>query len=345
MEKLSIVVPVYNIVNYLEECVDSLIGQKYRNCEIILVDDGSTDGSSVLCDNLCAKDDRIKVIHQKNQGLSGARNSGLMAANGAYISFIDSDDYVSPEMFAILILRLEETGASVAICNFEVFNKGGRYPSHRYGNRVIDFAPDTQTAYYSAALDSSCNRVFRAEPIRENTIIFEHKNIVAQEDYWFQVRLFSHINRIVTIEDCLYHYRERGSSITKSHFDGDITARNIYFYIRSEEYIKKETNRSIEWFMEYMLVNLFTASINNASEPKAKVLLEILSHYKNLTRFKTAISLDSIKRIFPGSGLRNNYTRMTFVLLRNGFESIYACLEAIRLRRLRSNDRTNLYFE
>ena len=345
MDKLSIIVPVYNVVNYLEECVNSLIKQEYENCEIILVDDGSSDGSSQLCDELSKRDERIKVIHQENQGLSGARNSGLKRATGVYISFIDSDDYVSLDMFSKLIHQLENTGASVSICNFDIFNKSGEYPSHRYGNCIIDYSKDTQVEFYSTALDSSCNRVFKAAIITDNEIVFEHKNIVAQEDYWFQVRLFSHVDRIVTIEDCLYHYRERGSSITKSHSDGDITERNNYFYSRAEKYIDENTERRVDRFMEYMMVNLFTSSVNNASEPTTKVIKAILAQYENNPKFKSSISSSSINRIFHMNGIRNIYTRMTFGLLRLGLRNIYAFLEALRLRRLRSHNRTSLYYD
>lgn len=120
---MSIIVPTYNVKLYVEECVDSLLNQKYVDCEIIIVDDGSTDGSSEVCDKLKLKDSRIIVVHQKNGGLSAARNTGLKHAKGEYIGFIDSDDIVSPSMFSDMINTLEKNKADVAVCNFEVFNK------------------------------------------------------------------------------------------------------------------------------------------------------------------------------------------------------------------------------
>lgn len=345
MEKLSIIVPVYNVKAYVAECVQSLLSQDYNNFEVILVDDGSTDGSSELCDELGQSNEKIRVIHQKNEGLSGARNTGLRFADGDFISFIDSDDYVAPNMFSSLITALKKSNASVAICNLIIFNRGGMIPSCRYGDEVVDYSSKSQVKFFAAALDSSCNRVFRTEAIRKNNLVFENKNIVAQEDYWFQIRLLSHITRIVTLHNNLYFYRERGSSITKSHSDGDITERNIDFYSRTERYIKLNTERSIEQFMEYFIVNLLTSSINNASDANSKVLLEIVSQYEKNPRFKSAISNESINRIFPGKGLRNNYTKMTFGLLRHGFRRTYAFFEAIRLKRLRSNDRTSLYYD
>ena len=345
MKKLSIIVPIFNVKKYLAECVNSLTSQYYSNCEIILVDDGSTDGSSILCDQLAVTDKRIRVVHKANEGLSSARNVGMDIANGQYLSFIDSDDYVAPNMFESLISKMEETDASVAICNFEVFNKVNNYRSKRYDNSLIEYSPQTQLNFYSAALDSSCNRVFKSDAIKIPGIFFEHKNIVAQEDYWFQVRLFSHIERIVTVRDCLYYYRERGSSITKSHSDGDITNRNLRFYTLVQEYVQKNTNRKIDIFLNYLLVNLLNASVNNASATSPKVIKEIISYFERTQDFSKAISAESINLIIKGDSIRDKYTRLTYWLLRNRLKFVFAVVEAMRLKRLRSNNRTDLYFE
>lgn len=345
MEKLSIIVPIYNVRKYLQECVESLIKQDYHNCEIILVDDGSTDGSSSLCDGLAKLDGRICVIHQANGGLSAARNAGLKKASGQYIGFIDSDDYVASDMFSSLIKAIENTGASVAICNFEVFNKKYRYKSKKYGNRVIEFNQDNQVPFYDAALDSSCNRVFRADAIRCNNLFFEDKSIVAQEDFWFQMRLFSHINRIVTIEECKYYYRERGSSITKSHSDGDITNRNLRFFTLTQAYIQKNSNRDVKQFLSFLLLNLFSQSVSHVSSVSPNSILKIVSQFELVPEFFESISSDSILSIVKGKSLRDKYTRISFSLLRNGFKLTYAFLETVRLKRVRSGSRRELYYE
>lgn len=101
MKKISVIVPVFNVAQYLEQCLDSIIGQTYENLEIILVDDGSTDSSGSICDSYKNVDSRIKVIHKKNGGLSDARNVGLDNCKGDYISFVDSDDYLSPYFYEI----------------------------------------------------------------------------------------------------------------------------------------------------------------------------------------------------------------------------------------------------
>lgn len=342
---LSIIVPVYNVRLYIEECVDSLLAQDYKDCEIILVDDGSTDGSSEICENLLQRDSRIRVVHQKNGGLSAARNTGLEYTQGEYISFIDPDDIVSPSMFTDLIAALEKNNAAVAICNFEVFNKVDRYKATRYKYDVVDYSKDKQIEFFAPAFDSSCNRVFRAEPIRKYNIIFEHKNKVAQEDYWFQIRLFTHISRVATIADTHYKYRERGSSITKSRSDGDITNRCLNFLTYTKEYISLHSKRAYDDFLNYAYVNMFMASINNSPDTNVSTLKRIAKVYCQTDRFRKAISKSNIRKLLPGGGLKYHYDMMCFSLLRSNIISVFSILESLRLRKLRSNNRKDLYYE
>ena len=341
---LSIIVPVYNVKCYLTECVDSLLEQDYKDCEIILVDDGSTDGSSQLCDDLLHKDARLRVVHQKNLGLSAARNTGLHCAKGDYISFIDSDDLVSNNMFTHLIGTLEKCNADVSICNFEVFNRANRYLSKRYSDEVIDYTSDNQVKFFGAALDSSCNRIYRADSIKKINLLFEDKNIVAQEDYWFLVRLFTHLSRIVTVSACHYKYRERGSSITKSHSDGDITKRCLDFLLFAKKYISNNSDKEYEDFLNYAFVNMFMASINNVSNPLPKTIRNIVDFYFREPQFLKAISKNSINVSLPSVGLKHQYDILCFTLLRNKLLSLYSILESIRIKKLRSHNRTNLYF-
>ena len=107
---ISVIVPVYRVEEYLERCVKSILSQTYKNLEVILVDDGSPDQCPAICDACAEKDARVKVIHQENKGLSGARNAGIDAASGEYLAFVDSDDYVSPHFIEELYQLLQDTG-------------------------------------------------------------------------------------------------------------------------------------------------------------------------------------------------------------------------------------------
>ena len=122
---LSIIVPVYNVENYLQKCIDSILAQTLTDFELILVDDGSPDGCPALCDAAAAKDARVRVIHQKNGGLSAARNAGLDVARGAWIGFVDSDDYIAPEMYEKLYRAVQSTGADLALCDYAKVDEAG----------------------------------------------------------------------------------------------------------------------------------------------------------------------------------------------------------------------------
>ena len=119
---ISVVVPIYNVEKYLEKCIDSIINQTYKDLEIILVDDGSTDSSGKIADKYAKLDSRIKVIHKSNGGLSDARNKGLKIASGKYVSFVDSDDFISNDMLDYLYKLLKENNSEISVCNFQQFS-------------------------------------------------------------------------------------------------------------------------------------------------------------------------------------------------------------------------------
>ena len=116
---ISVIVPVYNVENYLRECLDSIVAQTYRNIEVILVDDGSKDSSGKICDEYADKDNRIKVIHKENGGVSAARNTGLDIAKGEWISYVDSDDYIESTMIETLICLAKKNDVELAMCSFK----------------------------------------------------------------------------------------------------------------------------------------------------------------------------------------------------------------------------------
>ena len=115
---ISVIVPVYKVEKYLNQCIESVLAQTYQNLEIILVDDGSPDRSGEICEEYAKKDTRIRVLHKSNGGLSTARNTGLQIISGAYIAFLDSDDYLAPDMYETLYRELIENDADIAVCGF-----------------------------------------------------------------------------------------------------------------------------------------------------------------------------------------------------------------------------------
>ena len=129
--KISVVVPVYNVEDYLDRCVKSIISQTYENLEVILVDDGSADGSPVMCDSWAQKDPRIKVIHKPNGGVSSARNAALDAATGDFIGFVDSDDWIENDFYELLMKSLAENGSDIAFCGYYVVERSGEKKGYK----------------------------------------------------------------------------------------------------------------------------------------------------------------------------------------------------------------------
>lgn len=137
MDRISVIVPVYNVERYLRRCVDSILDQTYENLEIILVDDGATDSSGAICDDYAGKDPRIQVIHKRNGGLSSARNAGIDASSGEYLAFVDSDDWIEPEMYSYLMGLIQKYGVKFAYT--------GRYDvEEETGEKTVGLCPKTE---------------------------------------------------------------------------------------------------------------------------------------------------------------------------------------------------------
>ena len=149
MDLISVIVPVYNVKNYLKKCVDSILSQTYSVLQVILVDDGSTDGSGELCDLLAKCDKRIQVVHKSNGGLSDARNAGIEIAEGKYFSFIDSDDYIEPDMLESLYKLAKSTDCQITISNMKRFFSDGGIETF--------YEPVNQISVYESDIDNRSN--------------------------------------------------------------------------------------------------------------------------------------------------------------------------------------------
>lgn len=213
--KISIIVPVYKVERYLRECLDSILAQTFADWECILVDDGSPDGCPQLCDEYAARDARFRVIHRANGGLSAARNSGLREARGAYIGFIDSDDWIAPQMFERLYQLITEYDADMAqvgICKEYV---GFSHPkSHVKQVTVLDRKRITREIVCGKRIPNSvCHKLFRQEVINAD---FPEGKVF--EDMAVLNRWVRDIRTAVLAPDPLYHYRMRKGSIIHTDF-------------------------------------------------------------------------------------------------------------------------------
>lgn len=212
-EKISVVVPVYNVEKYIKKCINSLINQTYSNLEIILVDDGSTDNSGFLCDKLSNIDNRIKVFHKKNGGLSDARNFGIKHAHGKYIAFVDSDDYIDEKMYEILYNNLVKQNADISICG-KIIEYENSIQKAVYDNKIDIFNRDEaliQLNYLELFDMSACDKLFKIELFDNLQFPFGMKN----EDLYVMYKIFYKTSKVVYSYSKLYHYIQRASSITK----------------------------------------------------------------------------------------------------------------------------------
>lgn len=221
MEKISIIVPIYNVEKYLENCVESLIRQTYRNIEIILVNDGSTDSSGKICDVYLAKDDRIKVFHKKNGGLSDARNYGFERSTGNLVSFVDSDDIVAENFIEILYKGVEEKNADIVIatsCNVNETEKS--IVNGNSAEYVLVNTPDAlEKMYYDSEKYLITFVTAWAKLVKRNIVekaLFPVGK--THEDEFTTYKWYLEAKNIVFINTAIYGYRIRGNSIMTSSY-------------------------------------------------------------------------------------------------------------------------------
>lgn len=217
---ISVIVPVYNVENYLTECVSSILNQTFLDFECILVDDGSTDASGALCDVLSQKDERIRVIHQKNGGLSAARNTGLDAAKGRYISFVDSDDVVGAHFLEVLYSGIQKERTKISVCRYSRFQDGttyggGSWTEHttvwdfeKAASELSESGMDERAAFVTVMW----NKLYDRELFR--TLRFQEGKL--HEDEFLIHHLLLNARKLCICDAVQYFYRQRRSSIMGS---------------------------------------------------------------------------------------------------------------------------------
>lgn len=211
--KVSVIVPVYNVRDYLDRCVESILSQTFKDLELILVDDGSTDGSGRMCDSY--SDERIRVVHKGNGGLSSARNAGLDICSGERIMFVDSDDLISPYCLEIMTLAAEKTGADLVQCGNDrvrgrdaVTEAGDvRGPVSGESSEILSGRDWLLRKDFKVM---AWGKLYRSELFRDIRFPEGRYN----EDYAIMYRLVYPLERVALVDECLYHYTVREDSIT-----------------------------------------------------------------------------------------------------------------------------------
>ncbi len=271
MEKLiSVVVPIYNVEKYLRKCLDSILEQTYCNLDIILVDDESPDNCGKIIEEYKKKDQRVRTIHQKNGGLSDARNAGIKIANGEYIIFIDSDDWVEKKMIEILYRNIEKYNSDISICEFIEEDDNGKVLSKKqYNYKFKEF--NTFDAIKDLILQNTLtnhawNKLYKINLF--NNVRYPKGQLM--EDVSTTYKLIENSSKVVYQNIPLYHYIQRESSILGNITEKRIKDQEFAFFKRNEYLYNKypELNNIIQ--------------LDNLLNVKTLYYLSIMGNYKEL---------------------------------------------------------------
>ena len=278
--KISIIVPVYNVEEYLARCVDSVLAQTYENLEVILVDDGATDTSGSICDDFAAKDSRVRVIHKENGGLSSARNTGLEAATGEYIAFADSDDWIEPDAYAHLLGLMEKHQVKLVY--------GGRYDvSGKTGQRTVGLCPKKEEVISAEEMvgriflwdgcdSSACDKLYHRS-LLEN---FRYPEGKVCEDVPVTYKIVLQADRVAMSDKPFYNYYHRPGSISMAF---SITEKTFHFSQHTEviyPYIR-DNHPAIAAQARYLRVRSLSHILLLLEQSQAEVRQEFAQEYRH----------------------------------------------------------------
>lgn len=287
MNKLSVIIPAYNVEKYIEKCIESVINQSYKNLEIIIINDGSTDHTDELCKKYIDKDARIKYISKENEGLSEARNTGLRYATGDYVTFLDSDDYFDLNYASIMMKEILDDDLDMVSCNSRSFNDydGKEYPIPIKINKVFNNieALDDINTKESFTFEPAQQKIYKKELF--NDLKFEKGRI--HEDTIMCVKYYYKISKGKNIDIPLYNYRVRNGSISRTKFNIK-SLDNLYAYKSQVHFFQevgyKNINNSVSKFYSMWIYDYFRAKKNNVDGNDA-IFNELERYYNDFKQY------------------------------------------------------------
>lgn len=292
MPLISIIIPVYNVAPFLGRCIESVQSQTYRNIDILLIDDGSTDCSGDICEEYAKKDLRIRVIHKENGGLSDARNIGIKSALGDYITFIDSDDYVCKIYIQRLAGILFENDADIVMCGYLQGTKKCFPKKIKISNKIFIFNSREMLRQwhgkYKQIETIACNKIYKKLLFEENNIYFPQGYIF--EDVYTTHLLIDKAKKIVITEEKLYYYYKRKGSIihtvSEKKLKGSISAQNqrLRFFI-NEGYQDACERLMVQRQKQYML-NYYISIIYDMRQLRKQSIFLFKKSYSDACKFK-----------------------------------------------------------
>lgn len=308
-ELITLIVPAYNIELWIENCLYSIKNQTYRKLEIIVINDGSTDKTGKICDQIAEMDDRIYVIHQENYGVGEARNIGIQLSHGKYICFVDGDDYLEPNYVDMLYQNIRIYDAQMSICDYQEEYENGKLRRRLISDKKIGDANNILNDLFFHDEIGRClwNKMLIGTVIKENNILFQKEYLVG-EDMQFLINYLKNISRVVFTNHIGYHYLWRdGSAMKKQQWNKDYYNNRIS-WIKAIKAIEKNLNdqkkvRNIfHHYKTLVYYRILCESTSFQANSKRKEYLEdILLHYvrKNgvqlifskMLTYKTAIGV------------------------------------------------------
>lgn len=294
--KLSIIIPVYNAENKIEDCITSAVKQDLDDYEIIIINDGSTDSSKEICEKYAGKYANIILVNQENQGVSASRNAGLQIAKGKYITFLDSDDQLVPNTLDCRVDELEVSHAEMSVCNYQMVSADKKEISHfsselegiiSVGNFMESFAGRPTVLYYGVLW----NKIYKKDIIRDNNISFD-KNISLAEDFLFNLEYLKYVKNVLVQNNIgyLYTFDENTESLSKN--------KQLYDTMWEK---RKFLNSKFELSLEFYAINKWL---------KYNYLFEsfsgIADYYINVGKYKNFV--DKMSAIWNDQEFKNIYS-------------------------------------
>ena len=327
---VSVIVPVYNVKPYLNKCIESIVKQSYRNLEIILIDDGSDDGSSEICDLWSLRDGRIRVIHQENRGLSGARNSGIDVSSGDYILFVDSDDLVGPDLVSHCIEVMSQTDSDVCVFRFNNVSENGKECTD---SRYKELFPKEKTLSPRDAIKQillmrlpnyAWSYMSRASLLKGKVYFPQGK---VMEDLATTYLIWGGASRIAFLDEACYFYRVRSGSI--------LASKNIKFIHDCKDNLEQLTRDlrqlypelytdAVNMFIQYLINFLFILYQNKKDSPDAVYRNETKNVKREIGRQINNIGLAGVSTL--------NIVKLIFIRL--GLLRIMVSISNLRNKRV-----------
>lgn len=324
---LSIIVPVYNGENFIEDCIDSIINQTLKDIEILIINDGSKDNTLNIIESIAKSDSRIKILNQKNSGVSAARNNGISKSRGKYITFVDADDYIDKTMYEKMYKKAEEFNSDIVICNVNDVLNGNKKVSLNLNEGIIDIRKLTESEFLSNEYfklgTAVWHKIFKRNLIKENKIKFINYSEVASEDTLFNYEAMLKAKRLYCIEEALYDYKINENSLTKSKSAKENMIKRCMNTVNIMSDFLSKNKIEGENFIDYITYWEFINALSYVDELKVKLLVNSIKEYSKISTFNKAI-----KKIALSSELDKYFInhKGSYSIINKFFDKVFSLL-------------------